>query len=60
MTDEIQDVIQSGSGKSTGTEQANNSTPINIINVVDPRQISEYVASSEGQNVVLNVLSSRA
>ncbi len=33
---------------------------INIINVTDPREIDQYLASSAGQNAILNVLSSRA
>ena len=33
---------------------------INIINVTDPRDIDQYLASSAGQNAILNVLSSRA
>jgi len=31
-----------------------------IINVTDPRELDQYLASSAGQNAVLNVLSSRA
>jgi len=34
--------------------------PINIINVTDPREISNYLATSEGSNALMNVLSSKA
>ena len=33
---------------------------INIINVTDPRELDQYLATSAGQNAILNVLSSRA
>ena len=33
---------------------------ITIINVVDSRQLDQYLASSAGQNAVLNVIGSRA
>ena len=39
---------------------ADRETSINIINVTDPRELDRYLASSAGQNAILNVLSSRA
>jgi hypothetical protein len=39
---------------------ADQETSINIINVTDPRELDRYLASSAGQNAILNVLSSRA
>jgi hypothetical protein len=42
------------SGASGGTR------PINIVNIIDPHEIDRYLASPDGQNAVLNVLSSRA
>jgi len=33
---------------------------LTIINVTDPREIDAYLATSEGQDAILNVLSSRA
>jgi TP901 family phage tail tape measure protein len=42
---------------STSTEQKQ---PINIVNVTDPRELGTYLATSEGSNALLNVLSSKA
>jgi TP901 family phage tail tape measure protein len=35
-------------------------TPITIVNVNDPAQMDQYLASSGGQNAILNVLSTRS
>lgn len=40
-----------------GIEQKSN---INIINIVDPKELDRYLASSTGQDAILNVISSRA
>ncbi|WP_051957940.1 phage tail tape measure protein [Desulfobacter vibrioformis] len=46
--------------QSANTSQSSSSTSINIINTLDPSVLGEYLATSSGQNAILNVLSSRA
>jgi hypothetical protein len=41
------------------SEESKEQTPINIINVNDPSQLDTYLASSRGQDAILNVLSTR-
>lgn len=41
------------------SEEPKEQTPINIINVNDPSQLDMYLASSRGQDAILNVLGSR-
>jgi hypothetical protein len=41
------------------SEEQKEQTPINIINVNDPSQLDMYLASSRGQDAILNVLGSR-
>ena len=41
------------------SEESKEQTPINIINVNDPSQLDQYLASSRGQDAILNVLGSR-
>jgi len=43
-----------------GEIPAAGATGLTIINVTDPREIDAYLATSEGQDAILNVLSSRA
>ena len=43
-----------------GEIPAAGATGLTIINVTDPREIDAYLATSEGQEAILNVLSSRA
>ena len=43
-----------------GQIPAAGATGLTIINVTDPREIDAYLATSEGQDAILNVLSSRA
>jgi len=40
-------------------EKSNKKTEITMINVTDPRELDRYLATTAGQNAVLNVLSSR-
>lgn len=40
-------------------EESKEQTPINIINVNDPGQLDMYLASSRGQDAILNVLGTR-
>ena len=35
-------------------------TPVNIVNVPDPRMLSQYLNTAEGKNAIINVISSQA
>jgi len=45
--------------KNNSPNQGTESPQVNIINVTDPSQIESYLASSAGQNAVLNILGAR-
>jgi len=46
--------------RDTVTLPSEQKQPINIINVTDPREVGNYLATSEGTNALMNVLSSKA
>jgi len=48
------------SKRSLGSGGQEEGASLNIINVVDPSQLDQYLASAAGQNAILNVISSRA
>jgi len=43
-----------------GEKSEKESTPINIINVIDPSQMDQWAASAAGQNSIINVIGSNA
>lgn len=64
MPDEYPAVLKKGEGVFTPEQMKalrdERKTELTIINVVDSRQLDHYLASSAGQNAVLNVIGSRA
>ena len=51
--------IVPNNSQATSQDSSENDRP-NIVNIVDPRMVEQYLSSADGQNAIINVISSRA
>jgi hypothetical protein len=51
--------IVPNNSQAASQDSSENGRP-NIVNIVDPRMVEQYLSSADGQNAIINVISSRA